>query len=276
MVGSFEFKSICLVGYYESSKFTEDIVFPLLCSKFNLVENIPRNCAIADLFLSPFDEYMDYLKTYFSNLCNPINPFSTRSEERCKIFYVRYANNFLVGISGRYKDAVYIRNLIKEFFYKTLLLNLNKDQPKIIHLVKNNSGLFLGYEVKVASLPGRQLAKKPELIVPKKVIKEWLISKGLANSEGRSKYVGKWIYLPDAEIILRFNNILKYLMEYYEIVNNSRKQLHEAVYIIKYSLLHTIAAKHRMSLMQVTHKYTIHTNKIGVKKGDYLITFDEP
>jgi hypothetical protein len=60
--------------------------------------------------------------------------------------------------------------------------------------------------------------------------------------------------LPDAEIILRFNNVLKDLIEYYKIVNNSRKQLHEAVYIIKYSLLHTLAAKHRMSLKKILKK----------------------
>jgi hypothetical protein len=274
IAGSLEFKNFRLVGYHESSKFTEDItLFPSLYRKFNLVKNLPRSWAMADLFLSPFDEYMDKLKTDF---CSKNSP--KVSEERCKIGYVRLANNFFVGICGRYKDAVYIRNLIQYFFNQTLLLTLNKDQPKIIKIEQINREssrrLFLGYEIRAsASLPGRP-AKNPELIVPKKLIKEWLISLGLANKEGRGKYMGKWIFLPDAEIIFRFNNVLKNLIEYYKIVNK-RKPLHEAVYIIKYSLLHTIAAKHRMSLMQVINKYTLSKNKIGVRKGDYWIIFNE-
>lgn len=81
------------------------------------------------------------------------------------------------------------------------------------------------------------------------------------------------------EIILRFNNVLKYLIEYYKIVNNSRKQLNEAVYIIKYSLIHTLASKHRMSLKQVIKKYTVYKvhQKLGVKLDNgKMITFYEP
>ncbi len=85
--------------------------------------------------------------------------------------------------------------------------------------------------------------------------------------------------MPDTEIILRFSNLLKDLVEYYKLVKNSRKQLHEAVYIIKYSFLHTIAAKHRMSLKQVIKKYTVDkiNNKLGVKLNNgKTITFYEP
>ena len=228
---------------------------------------------------------MDELKTGFSNLSvvgGPVNPLNAVSEERCKVWYVRFGIQFLVGVCGRYKHAVYIRNFIQKFLSETLLLTLNKDQPKIIHLVKNNARSrpileFLGYGIGVSGRPSAlQLVIKPELLIPKKVINEWLIGKGLANPEGRGKYVGKWVFLPDAEIICRFNNVLKDLVKYYEIVNKSSKQLSEAAYIIKYSLLHTIAAKHRMSLTQVINKYTVHNNKIGVKNGDYWVIFNGP
>jgi hypothetical protein len=257
MAGCLEFPKLGSVGYIESSKFIDGIVFPSLHRKFHLIENLHRNRAIADLFLSPFDEYMDKLKTDSANLsavAGPVNP------DRCKIWYVRYANNFFVGISGTYKDAVYIRNLIEDFLNKTLLLN--EDQLKISHLVKNITGglvargsaypslMFLGYNIRVSAL-------RPELIAPKKLIKEWLISKGLANQEGKGKYVGKWIFLPDTEIILRFSNVLKDLVEYYKLVKNSRKQLHEGIYIINFSLLHTLAAKHRMKLSKVIKKYEL-------------------
>ena len=279
----------CDSGYLEFSKFLDGIVFPSLYNKFNLIEHQSRVLAITDLFLSPLDEYMDELKTGFSNLSvvgGPVNPLNAVSEERCKVWYVRFGTQFLVGVCGRYKHAVYIRNFIQKFLSETLLLTLNKDQPKIIHLVKNNARSrpileFLGYGIGVSGRPSAlQLVIKPELLIPKKVINEWLIGKGLANPEGRGKYVGKWVFLPDAEIIRRFNNVLKDLVKYYEIVNKSSKQLSEAAYIIKYSLLHTIAAKHRMRINQVIRKYTIDqvNKKLGVKldNGKRIITFYEP
>jgi len=189
-----------------------------------------------------------------------------------------------VGISGTYKDAVYIKNLIEDFLNKTLLLN--EDQLKISHLVKNTPGglvalgsaypslMFLGYNIRVSAL--RQLSRKPELIAPKRLIKEWLISKGLANQEGKGKYVGKFIYLSDAKIINRFNNIIKNLILYYKLGENKRN-IKEAIYIIKYSLLHTLAAKHRMRLNQVIKKYTIDkiNHKLGAKLDNgKMITFD--
>lgn len=79
---------------------------------------------------------------------------------------------------------------------------------------------------------------------------------GLAVEDGKPRYVGKWLYLSDGEIIHRFNRILTRLKTYYLEFSN-RGQLHEAGYIIKYSLLHTLAAKHRMTLSKVLAKYVL-------------------
>ncbi len=95
MLGCLEFQKLGSVGYIESSKFIDGIVFPSLHRKFHLIENLNRSRAIADLFLSPFDEYMDELKTDFaanlSAVAGPINPDfhrkveGTREGSRCKI-----------------------------------------------------------------------------------------------------------------------------------------------------------------------------------------------
>lgn len=63
-------------------------------------------------------------------------------------------------------------------------------------------------------------------------------------------------------------------------MGKNRRDLHEAGYIIKYSLLHTLAAKHRMRLSQVIRKYAIDqvNQKLGVKleNSKRIITFYEP
>jgi Type II intron maturase len=64
--------------------------------------------------------------------------------------------------------------------------------------------------------------------------------------------------LPDAEIIKRFKNIVRGLGEYYKLAGkNSQKYLNEGIYIINFSLLHTLAAKHRMKLSKVIKKYEL-------------------
>jgi len=54
-------------------------------------------------------------------------------------------------------------------------------------------------------------------------------------------------------------------------MSKSKRGLSEAVYIIKYSLLHTIAAKHRMSLNKVLKKYTKDEYSLG--NGKISIAF---
>jgi hypothetical protein len=220
---------------------------------------------VADFFLLPFDEFMNKLrlKTEFFDLSTTPSTLSSELElaqqptlkksPECKIWYVRYRNKFLVGVSGSYSDTVLVQNSIKDFINKKVSYTLKE---KITNLVKNNHVEFLGYYIKNNPF---KLTKQfnTELIVPKKVIKELLISQGLANQEGKGKYVGKWICLPDAEIIQRFINIVRGLVEYYKIGKNRNKNLNEGIYIIKFSLLHTLAAKHRMKISQVLKKYKI-------------------
>jgi hypothetical protein len=92
-----------------------------------------------------------------------------------------------VGVSGSYSDTVLVQNSIKDFINKKVSYTLKE---KITNLVKNNHVEFLGYYIKNNPF---KLTKQfnTELIVPKKVIKELLISQGLANQEGKGKYVGK-------------------------------------------------------------------------------------
>lgn len=85
-------------------------------------------------------------------------------------------------------------------------MTISKDKIKIIHL-SSNYAKFLGYSIRISS-HSQYLAnwcgdnstkrlslilstREPKLIVPKKVIKEWLIYKGLADLQGKPQYVGK-------------------------------------------------------------------------------------
>lgn len=258
---------------------------------------VEQSSGLVNLFLILFDEYMNKLSK--ENLAqNHMPPIRVEG----KIRYTRCADKFLVGVAGSYKDVKLLRHLLKDFlekeqgFMSIFRIRHEVDNLKIIHLGSNYAE-FLGYYIKVpsysqllasrdnstsglqdANAKNLQLSTRiPKLIVSKDVIKKWLIKKGFSNQEGKPKYVGEWIYLSDAKIISRFNNIILGLIMYYKMGEN-RRDLNESIYIIKYSLLHTLAAKHRISLKQVIKKYTLKkvNNKLGnVDKGK-IVTFDEP
>jgi hypothetical protein len=164
------------------------------------------------------------------------------------------------------------------------------DKTKITHL-GSEYAKFLGHYIRSSTLTQhissrsrnilrrnidiRKATGKPKLLVPLNDLKNKLIEKGMADVNGFPKFVGKFLYLSDAEIIRRYNSILRGFMNFYNLAEN-RSRLGELVYIIEFSLAHTLAAKHRLSLKKVFTKYG---RPFKVKIGDNVIKtimFDKP
>jgi len=303
----------------------------------------------ANLYLTPFDEFMDQLKrewerlpvsvpnkeyrevqTRIQNYRRKLQRNKSRTEEEvkeiktaiiqegkrlrqlpsatrtgCKIYYVRYADDWVIGVIGTKKETEMIKDQVKRFLAGKLKLELNEDKTKITHLGSEYAS-FLGYNIKVPTLQEhissrrrsegtcraceagearsarellniRKSSGKPKLIVPKGRVKSSLIEKGLATEKGKPKAIGKFIFLPDGDIILRYNSILRGIMNYYNLAED-RTSLSEAVYVIKFSLAHTLAAKHRCSIKKIFTKYGQGTDHFRVKipGKDKEIAFDLP
>jgi len=165
---------------------------------------------------------------------------------------------------------------------------LELNQTKITHL-GSKYALFLGYHIHVPSkkvqestrgnfilektkreVKRRKPIGKPKLLVSKTLIKNRLIQRGFANSNGRPKYQGKYINLTIQEIIQRYNSVLRGIMNFYNMAEN-RSCLNEANYILEYSLAHTLAAKLRLSLRKVFIKFG---SPIKFKTG--VFRYDKP
>jgi len=160
-----------------------------------------------------------------------------------------------------------IKDKVRIYLKDKLNLELSIDKTKILG---SEYAKFLGYYIKVNTtsqnltsrtkkLGGgftntRKGTGKPKLIFPKDLIKTKLIEKGLANEKGKPKFNGKLMFLSDYEIVQRYNSIARGFMNFYNIAEN-RSSMNEMVYIIEFSLAHTLAAKHRMSLKGVFTKY---------------------
>lgn len=67
-----------------------------------------------------------------------------------RIYYVRYADDFLIGVNGTYNQAYQLKKEIEEFLYKRLKLILNKEKTKITSALKHRA-LFLGTNIRISS-----------------------------------------------------------------------------------------------------------------------------
>lgn len=69
-------------------------------------------------------------------------------DKRFRIDYVRYGNNFLIGIKGNEEKAVEVRFKIHKFLKDKLQLNLHMEKILIISSIKTK-GRFLGADIRL-------------------------------------------------------------------------------------------------------------------------------
>ena len=185
-----------------------------------------------------------------------------------KLRYVRYADDFLIGVSGSKEDCESIKAELKEFIASKLHMELSDEKTKITH--SNDYARFLSYDIRVrrdqtlkrfpGRAPQRTLNGKVEMNIPlKEKIETFLFSNGVVvqNQERKLFPVARknMLNLTPLEIITAFNAELRGLCNYYSIASNFNS-LQYFSYLMEYSCLKTLAAKTDSSLRQTIRKYT--------------------
>ena len=184
-----------------------------------------------------------------------------------KLRYVRYADDFLIGVSGSKEDCETIKAELKEFIASDLHMELSDEKTKITH--SNDYARFLSYDIRVrrdqtlkrfpGRAPQRTLNGKVEMNIPlKEKIESFLFSNGIVvqKQDGRLFPVArKNMYgLTPLEIITAFNAELRGLCNYYGIASNFNS-LQYFSYLMEYSCLKTLAAKSDSTLRKTMRKY---------------------
>ena len=176
-----------------------------------------------------------------------------------RLTYVRYADDWIIGIIGSKSFAETIRNRITVFLLKHLKLTLSSEKTHISHLSQEGAN-FLGYYIKcgqTGTYSGRAIAKdlfggskrttgwQPRLFVPMDKVVKCLSEKNFCTSNGFPLKKKGWILYDDDVIIARYNSMLRGLRNYYAPADNLGTSMNRINYILKYSCAHTLAAKHR-------------------------------
>ena len=195
-----------------------------------------------------------------------------------RLKYIRYADDFILGVIGSKEEAQRIKEDIKSFLSASLALELSEEKTLITHTGK--SAKFLGYEITVTrnnhqrrDVQGRlrrTYGKRVRLNVSMATLRDKLLEYGAMEIKLRN---GKEIWKPkcrsglifndDLEILDRYNRETVGFCNYYLIANNC-VVLHNFRYIMEYSMNKTFAGKYRSTVRKINKKYRL--NKLFTVK----------
>ena len=195
-----------------------------------------------------------------------------------RLKYIRYADDFILGVIGSKEDAQRIKEDIKSFLSASLALELSEEKTLITHTGK--SAKFLGYEITVTrdnhqrrDVRGclrRTYGKRVRLNVSMATLRDKLLEYGAMEIKLRN---GKEVWKPkcrsglifndDLEILDRYNRETVGFCNYYLIANNC-VVLHNFRYIMEYSMYKTFAGKYRSTVRKINKKYRL--NKLFTVK----------
>lgn len=196
-----------------------------------------------------------------------------------RIVYVRYADDFLIGIIGSKADAKQVKADVGTFIGENLHLEMSAEKTLITH--GNDFAHFLGYEITASSEQNstrmktgytkRSYTGRIKLYVPKEKWLNRLLSYGaLKINLVESKEVWEptrrpgLIRLDDIEILNQYNAEVRGLYNYYRLAHNV-SVLNSFLYVMKFSMYKTFAGKYRTSMRKIIRKYS--------RDGDFTVSY---
>jgi len=186
-----------------------------------------------------------------------------------RLKYLRYADDWIIGICGPQAMAEQVKEEVKIFLSQHLKLTLSAEKTKITHARKEQAH-FLGTRLTIgregiqrvvttyngSARPIKRRSTGSEIVMtaPKEELIQKLHAKGFCTAKGQPTTKLSWIYLDADQIIVLYNGINRGIQNYYRFADNfgffARIQ-----YILKFSLAHTLAAKYKCSVRQVFKRF---------------------
>lgn len=198
-----------------------------------------------------------------------------------RLYYIRYVDDFVVGVVGSHKNAIEIRDKIEEFLINDLKLVLSPEKTSITHFSKT-SIFFLGTFIKGTWEKDKRIitikkkdrfptkVKMTSRVILKAPI-EKILEKATLNGFFKKRhgkfiptYVGRCINLDHQDILRYYNSVIRGVLNYYSFANN-RKSLGSFVHGLKLSCARTLALKYK--LRRASQAYRRFGNKLKSPDG---------
>jgi group II intron reverse transcriptase/maturase len=258
---------------------------------------------LSNLYLDDFDSFMETLAKRYQGPASKrrVNPEYNRlmksglkkevrkrripvgmprdeKYRNCK--YIRYADDFIVGILGPREMAVEIKNEIKNFLKERLKIELNLEKTRITHIKEKIK--FLGYFFTRRTFFGRKAnpggkivsmkMSNPILDVDMLHVIPRLKKVGFCDDKGNPTPAFRYLRLPQAETNMKVNEIIRGYSEWFSIAGNRRSATARIAYIIRYSIAKVYAAKFKLKTVAAVFKIGRNnlSSAIGKKRKSIL------
>lgn len=208
-----------------------------------------------------------------------------------RVQYVRYADDFIIGVIGSKADAEQIKADVGNFLKEVLDLEMSDAKTKVTHT--SDKARFLGYDITVSrsqelktTTAGHKVRSNigvVKLLVPRDKWVEKLVEYHAIeikiNENGKERFAalhrGELVNQSDIEILTRYNAEVRGLYNYYSIANNAFK-IGQFANIMKYSMYKTFACKYKTNVHEIKRRYCVDnlfTVAYETKKGRKTTTF---
>jgi len=190
-----------------------------------------------------------------------------------RLRYVRYADDFLVGIIGPRSEAEEIKQQLEAFLRDDLKLELSMAKTLITH-ARTETAKFLGYEVQVnqedtkrsqvrrngQAYMVRSINGRIGLRVPKQVVKERVQA---YTKQGKAVHRAEMTTLSEYEIVSQDQAEYHGPVDYYRMAYNLSGPLSKLGWIMEVSLTKTLAHKLKTSVPEVYRRFKVTLTKDG-------------
>lgn len=192
--------------------------------------------------------------------------------------YIRYADDFVILVSGSLNDAKLIKANIKEFLSSHCGATLSEEKTIITNL-RDNKFEFLGADIRVKKRSTFLFMRKNTRV---RIVDRLLINapmSKLINKLLEAKFIrrnqlgdilplsqGKLVNLDHYSIINFYNSKINGIVNYYSFASN-RSKLQRILYYLQSSCAYTLAEKYKTSAPQIYQKYGKRLMDPITKKG---------
>jgi len=186
-----------------------------------------------------------------------------------RIKYLRYADDWIVGIWGSHALAEQVKQEIKTFLHDHLHLTLSEDKTHITH-AWTEEALFLGTNLRVGGGAEAKLALQTNrwgktfkrrstgwetvMTAPLPALLKRLSDRGFCTKDGTPTPKAGWAYLDVDQLVLLYSSINRGVQNYYRFTDNWAR-LQRLQYILHFSLAMTLGRKFKISTSKVFKRF---------------------
>src|SRR5437763_650288 len=173
-----------------------------------------------------------------------------------RLKFVRYADDWLLGLIGTKEEAEHIKEQIKTFLHDDLKLDLSAEKPLITH-ARTEAARFLSYQISAAQDDTRQTKKKRSVNgVMRLRVPPDLLRKKCQKYQKHNKPIHRKELTNNTaySIVAQYQSEFRGLAEYYQLANDLHP-LNSLKWIMEQSLAKTLATKLKKTVKKVHKKY---------------------